>query len=139
MREWIWFTLITVVFWGMAPILDKLGLAKAQPMAAVAIRALVVGIGSFAVLAGTGQLGAVTHLEARTFGLIAAAGICAAFIGQWTYFRALKSGPASAVVPIVASYPLVAACLGVLLLHEPMTLKRGVGAVLVILGVMLVR
>ncbi|MFC2061361.1 EamA family transporter [Elusimicrobiota bacterium] len=52
---------------------------------------------------------------------------------------ALKDAPASKAVPISATYPLIAAVLGVIILKENVTLIRLLGTVLIISGVCLVK
>jgi transporter family protein len=56
-----------------------------------------------------------------------------------TYFYALQAAPASRAVPIAASYPLVAALLGIAFLGESLTLSKLAGTVLIIAGVWLVK
>ncbi|MBI4650228.1 hypothetical protein HY745_02875 [Candidatus Desantisbacteria bacterium] len=43
----LFYSLLTALLWGMASILDKLGLAKASPIVAVTLRSLAVCIASF--------------------------------------------------------------------------------------------
>jgi transporter family protein len=63
----------------------------------------------------------------------------ASIIGQLCFYRALKIGDVSRVVPIGASYPVTACLLGILLLHEPVTLEKGIGILLVVGGTFLLR
>jgi len=139
MKHWLTFALVTTLFWGTTPILDRLAMGRAQPMAAVAVRGVVVGLVSVLIVAATGKMGDLAALDRRTVLLLAAGGLLAALVGQFTYFRALKMGPASAVVPIVACYPLVTVMLGILVLREPLTLSRAGGALLIVLGILLVK
>ncbi|MGB9920925.1 MAG: EamA family transporter [Moorellales bacterium] len=48
-------------------------------------------------------------------------------------------GQVANVAPVVAAYPLVAMSLAVLLLGEKITLGRGLGAALIVLGIWLIR
>lgn len=139
MRDWFAFALLTALFWGTAPVLEKFGLGRLQPMAAVAIRSVVVGVASFGVLLGTRQVGALLAADWRAIAAVALAGVLSAFIGQFTYFSALKAGPVSGVVPVAAAYPLTALVLAALFLHEPVSLQRVAGVVCVVVGIYLVR
>jgi len=56
-----------------------------------------------------------------------------------TYFGALKLGATTKIIPISATYPLVTALLGILILGEQATLLRILGAGLIIGGVWLVK
>ena len=59
-------------------------------------------------------------------------------IGQLTYFRALKIAEASQVIPVCATYPLVALALAILLLREPLTVSKGAGAICIVAGIILI-
>jgi transporter family protein len=56
-----------------------------------------------------------------------------------TYFKALKLGEASRVVPIVASYPMMTAIFSALLLGEKLTLMKFIGIILIIVGMFLLQ
>jgi transporter family protein len=68
---------------------------------------------------------------------LAASALLAAMIGQGAYFVAIKHADASRVVPFTASYPVVALILGILVLHEPLTVPKVAGTALVLCGLML--
>jgi transporter family protein len=53
------------------------------------------------------------------------------------FFYALTKGPASQVVPVTSAYPVVTLIGSTLFLAEKITLVRGVGAALVVAGVVL--
>ncbi len=58
---------------------------------------------------------------------------------MWTYFKVLKMGPSSKIVPLAATYPLVTAVLSVLILREEVSWQRIVGTGLIIIGIFLVK
>jgi transporter family protein len=58
-----------------------------------------------------------------------------ASVGLMTFFLALDRGEASKVVPVTAAYPLVTAVLAALVLSEEVSLLRGLGTILVVLGI----
>jgi transporter family protein len=58
-----------------------------------------------------------------------------ASVGLMTFFLALERGEASKVVPVTAAYPLVTAVLAALVLSEEVSLLRGLGTILVVLGI----
>lgn len=66
-----------------------------------------------------------------------AAGV-ALTIAVGALFKGLSLGPASVVVPVYGMFIIGGAVLGILVLGEPMTVKRGVGMLLAIAGVVLV-
>ena len=114
----------------------------------------------------TGEFGAFAVLAIAT-GMVAAAAIANALLGGafagktasdfarpgalWAYaaglaltvavgslFKGLSLGPASVVVPIYGMFIIGGAVLGMLFLHEPMTLRRILGLALAVAGVYLV-
>lgn len=61
-------------------------------------------------------------------------GIFASF-GLLLFFLALERGEASNVVPVTAAYPLVTALLAALVLSEEISPLRGLGTLLVVVGI----
>jgi transporter family protein len=53
------------------------------------------------------------------------------------YFKALQAGPASRVAPIDKLSVVLVVLLAAIFLHEPLTLKVGIGAVLITAGAVL--
>ncbi|ADL08923.1 EamA family transporter [Thermosediminibacter oceani] len=137
MKSYI-FALLTALFWGAAPILGKMGLAKLPPFLALSLRSFTIS----AVLLATGLLsGSFKNLsiETRSFLFIAGEGLMASLLGQLAYYYALKYSEASKVVPISSAFPLVTVALAFLFLRESLTLKKFFGTLLVILGIILIR
>lgn len=58
-------------------------------------------------------------------------------IGTVTFIIALKSAPASIVLPLTSLYPLITALLAIFFLNEPLTIKTGTGIVLAVLAAVL--
>ena len=133
------FALLTVVFWGVATVFDKLALAQLQPLAGVAARSLVISFIACAALAATVRERAWEGIDARSWLLIILSGIFSGLLGQWTYYKALKYAEASRVAPIVGGYPLVAFALAVLVLGESVTAQKLCGVGLVVAGIALLR
>jgi uncharacterized membrane protein len=61
----------------------------------------------------------------------------AAGIGTVGYLTALASGPASVVVPLVATSPALAGLAGILFLHERTSRQQVVGIALALAGAVL--
>ena len=131
--------LFTAVLWGATPIIEKIGLAKTQPLTGITIRSVAVVVVLLLYLAITGKLKAAFTADAKTIIIFSISGILAGLIGMITYFAALKAGATSEIVPIVATYPLVTAILSVLILGEAVTPLRIMGTVLIVVGVWLVQ
>ena len=55
-----------------------------------------------------------------------------------SYFFALSEGPASSVVPIFGMFIVGGAVLGLLFLHEPLTIRKAIGILLAIASIYLI-
>lgn len=86
-----------------------------------------------------GGLGTLKAVDVRSAAFICAGGLIAGLLGQFAFYSALKSGEASLVVPVAATYPLVALIVSALFLGEAVTLQKAAGIILVAGGVMLLR
>ena len=131
--------ILTVLLWGSSPILEKIGLAKIEPLTAVAIRSFAITIVLAMVMALTGRIKDLIAVDIKGLLIFALSGILAGLLGMWTYFGALKLQPASKIVPIAATYPLVTVVLSVLILKEGVTLARILGTLSIIMGIWLVK
>lgn len=133
-------SIITALIWGVAPIFEKIGLSgKIEPYVAVVVRGIPIVLVSFLGLLIMGKVGSLGQLASKDVLFVIIGGLLAGFLGQLTFYSALKAGQASMVVPIAATYPLVAMTVAVLFLGEPATWQKVTGVVLVISGVMMLR
>jgi transporter family protein len=133
-------SILTAFIWGIAPIFEKMGLSgKIEPFVGVVVRTIPIIIAGFIGLAFMGKIGSLWQLAPRDALLVAIGGLLAGFAGQFTLYSALKIGQASIVVPVAATYPLVAMVVSILFLGEPLTWQKVVGVVLVFSGVLLLR
>ncbi|MBU1207038.1 MAG: EamA family transporter [Proteobacteria bacterium] len=133
------FLFLTTLFWGMAAIFDKLALGKTSPFTGMMVRQFILTGILLAVGVGSGRLGNLGTLDGRSIVLFGLSGICGGAAGLWTYYHALRLGGASLVVPITATYPLIAVLLSWLILQESLTVSRIIGTALIVLGVWLVK
>ncbi|NQT22539.1 MAG: EamA family transporter [Candidatus Omnitrophica bacterium] len=129
----------TAILWGSTPIIEKIGLAKTEPITGITIRSVAVCIALLLYLAFSGKLKTAFTADAKTIIIFSISGILAGLVGMITYFKALKAGATSEVVPIAAIYPLVTAILSVLILGEQITPLRIMGTILIVAGVWLVQ
>jgi transporter family protein len=129
----------TTLLWGSTPILEKIGLAKVDPLIGVTIRSAIVTAGLFLLTFLLGKGRALIELDGKSVLLFGASGVIAGLLGMWTYYGALKMEATSKIVPIAACYPLVTALLSVLVLKEGVTLYRVIGTALIVSGIWLVK
>ena len=132
--------LITTTFlWGATPILEKIGLAKVDPLIGVTIRSTIVTAGLLFLTFLLGKGRALIELDGKSIFLFGTSGMMAGLLGMWAYYTVLKMEATSKIVPITACYPLVTALLSVLVLKEGVTLHRVIGTALIVSGIWLVK
>jgi len=129
---------LTVFLWGLAPIFDKFALKESSPFSGLIIRTLAVAGGLLFLYPFFLKYKAIKFTASSVF-LFVLSGFCAGLLGMITYYSALKRLPASVVVPLCSTYPLIAAILGAFILKEELTFLRLIGIILIILGVWLVK
>ena len=130
--------LVTMLCWGSASIFDKVGMrGVANPVVAMVVRMGVATVALAIYATCTGAFREVREVPVPNLAALAASALLAAMIGQGAYFVAIKHADASRVVPFTASYPVVALILGILVLHEPLTVPKVAGTALVLCGLML--
>ncbi|HOW36605.1 MAG TPA: EamA family transporter [Candidatus Omnitrophota bacterium] len=139
MKPFYW-ALLASLIWGCVPALEKLGLAKVPAMAGLFYRCLGVLIGIVLLLFF--QFGSIKEsFFTGKSGLLylMAGGFLASILGQVFFYQGLKTGEASTIVPVAASYPIVSFLIGTLFLGEPLTLAKAGGVLFVVLGVVLLK
>lgn len=120
---WLTYTLIALVSFGIAGLLQKLSTDRVSAESAVIW--LVVGFVILEPLVYPGS--ALRQYSNRSIAFVLLAGILNA-AGTWTVLAAMRNGgKASVVVPMTAVYPMVVCIIAPLVLHEPITMVQGAG------------
>jgi transporter family protein len=130
--------LLIALLSGTAAIFEKASLRDASPTTVFTLRSLYMTLclGGFCLLAGDWR--SLFQISGRTLLLIVIpATFALAFLSL--YYSVLKQDLASRVIPIISGVPLVTVLLSVLFLGEPFSWKRLAGAVLIVVGVSLVK
>lgn len=131
-------TAVTVVLWGLIPIIDKLALSHfaASPLVGIAIRAAGVAVLAVPLAAAYGEGGkAIRAMPPAAIGLYLASGVVSLLLAQYAYYALLKQADVSRVFPFLFSAaPIVTMVLGVAVLGETLSAKQVIGALLVIGG-----
>jgi transporter family protein len=130
---WLWYSVITVVAWGVVGLLQKLSTNHIS--AESSLIWLVVG---FLLLEPFFYPGvAVFHYSQWNLAWALISGLLNA-LGAWALFAALKEGgKASIVSPLTALYPLVVILLVPFVLHESITPLQILGVVCALIAVVL--
>lgn len=131
--------IITLFFWGIAPIFGKLGLAKINPFTALAIRSFIVAIIMLIVLLIRGNMGELINIDLKSMAFIGLEGIFASLIGHFAYYYALRLGETSRIVPIAAAFPIITVIAAAIFLSEKITFLKGSGILLILAGIFLIR
>jgi len=131
--------LITLLFWGIAPVFGKLGLAKINPYIALAIRSFVISIILIIIVLVRGDIKEIASVNLKSAAFIAMEGIFASLIGHFAYYYALKLGETSRVVPIASAFPVITVIVSVIFFAEKITLAKGAGIALIMAGILLLR
>lgn len=133
-RDWLWLALVSLALQGAGAFIAKLVVTPAGPSALLLMSASVqVVVGVF--LAPPARWRAA-DLRGRA-ALYTVAGYTVAAVATIGYLLALASGPASVVVPLVATSPALAGLLGIAFLKEEAGPRRLAGIGLALAGAVL--
>ena len=130
---WLAFSFGSAFFAGLTAILAKCGIRKTDSTVATAIRTIVVLAFSWGMVFLVGSQGELAALDNRTVMFLVLSGL-ATGAGWLCYFRALQLGDINKVVPIDKSSTVLTILLAALLLHEGITVPKGIGAALLAAG-----
>ncbi|MGH7902412.1 MAG: EamA family transporter [Thermodesulfobacteriota bacterium] len=130
--------LLVASIWGITPIFEKLSLIKASPFTVMTIRFIFTATCVAVVSIVTGKYREFSTIDGKTFLWIILAGFLGGIVGLFLYFVALKQDLTTKIAPITATFPLFTAIYAYIFLHEPITLLRLIGIVLIVLGLMFI-
>ena len=136
MRDYILYALLAAFFASLVPIFGKLGLKDVNPTLATAVRAVIMAVFLVGVALASGSTG-VAEINGRALLLITLSGLAGAL--SWLfYFMAIKNGRVPAVIAIDKTSVALAIFLSWLVLGSRMNLKTALGALLIVIGAILV-
>ncbi len=136
MREYIIYAALAAFFASLVPIFGKLGLKDVNPTLATAVRAVIMAVFlvGVALLSGSTKVG---EIDGRALLLITLSGLAGAL--SWLfYFMAIKNGKVPAVIAIDKTSVALAIFLSWLVFGSRMNLKTALGALLIVIGAILV-
>ena len=137
MSKEIVYALLAALSFGIAPLFEKLGLARTDPTIALFIRAFVTMVFTLGFLVTSGNIAAFAKTDLRSVIYVILGGVFGVLFAQYFYFRALEHGEVGRVMPIVGSFPVIAFFFSVLVFGEAVTFTKLAGIVLVVVGVIL--
>lgn len=134
--HWLVYAVLSVVFASLTAILGKIGITGIDSNLGTAIRTIVVLIMAWMMVFLTGKQSQIKKIEKNELGFICLSGLATG--ASWLcYYRALKDGPASVVVPIDKLSMLVTIAFSWIVFHEKLTKKAAFGVALITAGTVL--
>ncbi|MCM8773368.1 MAG: EamA family transporter [Candidatus Omnitrophica bacterium] len=137
--EGFWWALIASLIWGLVPLVEKLGLGRVDPILGLFYRCVGVSIGLIFLVIFILKPSQIKSIDIKSSLLLISGGLLASFIGQIAFYKALKTGDISKIVPIAGSYPFISFILGIFFLKEPTNPLKFLGVILIIIGIWLLK
>ena len=135
-RSWLVYAVFSTVFASLTAILGKIGISGVESNLGTAVRTCVVLLMAWLMVLVKGKAGYVGKISRRELLFICLSGVCTG--ASWLcYYKALKDGPASAVVPIDKLSILVSIGFSYIVFHEKLSKKAAFGLCLIVAGTLL--
>lgn len=132
-KKWLIYALGSAVFASLTSILGKVGMQNINSNLGTAIRTVVVLIMAWIVVFVSKKQDTIKDIDKKSWIFLTLSGFATG--GSWLcYYRALQTGPASVVVPIDKLSILVTIGFSYIVFHEKLSLKSGVGLMLIVVG-----
>ena len=133
---WLWFALGSALFAALTSILAKVGIEGVDSSLATAIRTVVVVIMAWGMVFVTNAQTGLTSISNKSWLFLILSGLATG--ASWLcYYKALQMGEVSKVVPIDKFSVVITLILAFVLLHEQVTIRSGVGCILIGAGTLL--
>jgi transporter family protein len=130
--------LLVACIWGINPIFEKFALKNTSPFSVITIRFIFTAVILIFYTLVAGRYEELIKVDSRSLSWIFLSGLVGGLIGLFIFFVALKQEDTSKVLPIVAAFPMFTALFAYILLGETISLKRALGILFVIIGVVLI-
>ena len=135
-RGWLVYALGSAFFASLTSILGKVGISGVDSNLGTAIRTGVVLVMSWVMVFVSKKHKEALHIERKELLFICLSGLATG--ASWLcYYRALKDGLASVVVPIDKLSILVSTAFSYFVFHEKLTRRSAVGLVVIVAGTLL--
>jgi transporter family protein len=135
-RAWLVYAILSAVFASLTAILGKVGISGVESNLGTAIRTAVVLVMAWLVVLSTGKARAVTEIPKKELLFICLSGLATG--ASWLcYYKALKDGQASVVVPIDKLSILVTIAFSRAVFGERLTRRAMLGLALIVLGTLM--
>lgn len=133
---WFFFAMLSAVFAAATSILAKIGIAGVNSNLATALRTVVVLVMAWGMVLLTDAQGGMGAISRKSWLFLILSGLATG--ASWLcYFRALQLGEASKVASIDKFSIVITLILAAMFLHEKLTIRSGVGVLLITAGTVL--
>ena len=133
---WLVFALLSALFAALTSIFAKVGIEGVNSNLATALRTIVVLIMAWGMVFITRSQGGIGAISTKSWIFLILSGLATG--ASWLcYFKALQIGDASKVVPVDKMSIVITIILAVIFLHESITIKSGIGCLLIAAGTLL--
>ena len=133
---WFLFAILSAVFAALTSILAKVGIEGVDSNLATAIRTCVVVVMAWVMVFITSAQGGISSISRKSWIFLILSGLATG--ASWLcYYKALKMGEASKVVPIDKLSVVITLVLAFVFLHEEFTAKSLIGCVLIGAGTLI--
>lgn len=133
---WMIFAVLSAVFAALTSILSKVGIDGVNSNLATAIRTAVVLLMSWGMVFITKSQGGISSVGSRSWLFLILSGLATG--ASWLcYYKAIRLGSVSKVVPIDKLSVVITIILAAVFLHEKLTVKSVIGSLLITAGTLL--
>ena len=132
-RAWLVCAALSAVFAALTSILGKIGIENVESNLGTTVRTAVVLLAAWGMVLVTKKGSQLKTIPKKELGFICFSGLATG--GSWLcYYKALKDGLASVVVPIDKLSILVTVAFSYIVFREKLTLKSAIGLLLIVAG-----
>ncbi|MBY0357203.1 MAG: EamA family transporter [Candidatus Obscuribacterales bacterium] len=140
MFDWFLLSILTALIWGILPFFEKQAMAHiSDSFAAVFMRTIGASMGLLIPIFSAPTRASLPGTPFKAYAFLFISGFLGSVIGQITYLTAIKHGEVSRVTPVAAAWPIIAFIMAVILLGEPITVKKTVAILVVVSGIILLK
>ena len=133
--NWLAWSILSAVFAALTAVLAKIGVAEVNSNLATAIRTTVILVFTWLIVAFSTPIRDLGGISRRSWIFLILSGI-ATGLSWLCYFRALQLGAVSKVAPVDKLSVVLAMLLAFAVLGERFTLREGMGAGCIVVGVL---
>ena len=131
--KWLIYAALAAVFASLTAILGKIGIVGVESNLGTAIRTLVVLVMAWLVVLMQGKQREIKSIDKRSWLFISLSGL-ATGLSWLCFYRALKDGPVSVVVPIDKLSILITVAFSYIVLREKLNKKPLIGLATIVAG-----